>query len=253
MSNNSELENIDRNIYRLGKGLSLVFIFLAFLCFLILLLPLLIENYDFQKLGSLGDTAGGFLNPIVAIAAALLTFLAFYVQFQANKQITNQFEVQKKDDENNFEYNRLKERIYLIIKEIDGFDVAFHNGTVIRRVDEITGSGKKYNFNGVQGMNLFAIAFYEQKDNKVFKLDDSSHSIAMQIQNLLVLVYNTHVDIGKSFLKLSFKEELIELLTYTYQSKLAILIEHHIKYVKNKELIKMLKELKATYYRLKKS
>lgn len=41
---------------------------------------------DFSNTGEIGDTIGGIMGPFVAIAAALLTFLAFWVQFKANEQ-----------------------------------------------------------------------------------------------------------------------------------------------------------------------
>lgn len=41
---------------------------------------------DFSNTGQIGDTIGGIMGPFVAIAAAILTFLAFWVQFKANEQ-----------------------------------------------------------------------------------------------------------------------------------------------------------------------
>lgn len=43
-------------------------------------------NFDFRETGQIGDTIGGIMGPFVAIAAAILTFLAFWVQFKANEQ-----------------------------------------------------------------------------------------------------------------------------------------------------------------------
>lgn len=42
-----------------------------------------------------GDTIGGIMNPFVAIAAAILTFLAFWVQFKANQEVQKQFKIQQ--------------------------------------------------------------------------------------------------------------------------------------------------------------
>lgn len=42
-----------------------------------------------------GDTLGGILNPIIGIVAILVTYLAFFIQFLANKQVQNQFKVQQ--------------------------------------------------------------------------------------------------------------------------------------------------------------
>lgn len=44
---------------------------------------------DFRNTGQIGDTIGGIMGPFVAIAAAILTFLAFWVQFKANEQQRN--------------------------------------------------------------------------------------------------------------------------------------------------------------------
>ena len=58
---------------------------------IILFLPILLTKFpfcisDFSNTGPIGDTIGGIMGPIVAIAAAILTFLAFWVQFKANEQ-----------------------------------------------------------------------------------------------------------------------------------------------------------------------
>lgn len=42
-----------------------------------------------------GDTIGGIMNPFIAIAAAILTFLAFWVQFKANQEVQKQFKIQQ--------------------------------------------------------------------------------------------------------------------------------------------------------------
>lgn len=53
----------------------------------ILCLPYLLTRpgiVDFSNTGQIGDTIGGIISPFVAIIAAVLTFVAFYVQYQAN-------------------------------------------------------------------------------------------------------------------------------------------------------------------------
>ena len=39
---------------------------------------------DFSDKGQIGDTIGGTMGPFIAIIAALLTFVAFWVQYEAN-------------------------------------------------------------------------------------------------------------------------------------------------------------------------
>ena len=253
MDMKKESESVDKSIYRLGRVLSLGFISLAIVGFLILLLPLFVESYDYSTLGSLGDATGGFLNPMIAIAAALLTFLAFYVQFQANNQVVKQFEKQKVDESQNFEYTRLKERIHLIINEIDDFDIAFHEGKLISKLNEIPKSkGKKYNFKGVQGLNLFLIEYFqnkkEQANNSEYNLEDSFHAIALNIENILVLFYNCHISVEHALLYDTYKNDLLELITYLYQSKISFLAERYLNNTtEDYKLNKFLIELKKSY------
>lgn len=52
------------------------------------------DNFN-EKSGYIGDTIGGILSPLIAIIASILTFLAFYIQVKANRQIQDQFLIQK--------------------------------------------------------------------------------------------------------------------------------------------------------------
>ena len=57
---------------------------------LIFCLPWILAKHswwiDFTETGQIGDTIGGIMGPFVAIAAAGLTFIAFWVQYKANIQ-----------------------------------------------------------------------------------------------------------------------------------------------------------------------
>lgn len=70
-----------------------------------------------EKTGWTGDTLGGIMNPFIAIAAAILTFLAFWVQFKANQEVQNQFKIQQ------FE-SQFYEMIRLHRANIDEMDIA---------------------------------------------------------------------------------------------------------------------------------
>jgi hypothetical protein len=91
--------HVDKSDYDLKDfvlGLSYKFFLVFLFAIFILILPFVFGNtFNFQDLGSMGDTFGGFVNPFIAIVAALLTFLAFYVQYTANLVIQNQFKFQK--------------------------------------------------------------------------------------------------------------------------------------------------------------
>lgn len=54
-------------------------------------------NIDFSKTGQIGDTIGGLIGPFVAIIAASLTFLAFWIQYRANQIQIKNFNEQRRD------------------------------------------------------------------------------------------------------------------------------------------------------------
>lgn len=60
-----------------------------------------IKGFNFTESGQIGDTVGGIMNPFIALAGVLLTFLAFYIQFKANKQQKELF--RQELDSNKFE------------------------------------------------------------------------------------------------------------------------------------------------------
>lgn len=45
------------------------------------------SRFDFTETGQIGDTIGGLMNPFIALAGVIMTFVAFYIQKQANDQL----------------------------------------------------------------------------------------------------------------------------------------------------------------------
>lgn len=79
-------------IKRLLKSIPPVIWYILAICFLIIcFLPAAITQLpsiiDFTETGQIGDTIGGIMGPFIAVVAALLTFIAFWVQFEANKEL----------------------------------------------------------------------------------------------------------------------------------------------------------------------
>ena len=68
---------------------------------------------DFTDTGQIGDTIGGIMGPFIAIAAAGLTFIAFWVQYKANIQQRHDIAIER------FEGN-LFEMIHIQQEIIDG-------------------------------------------------------------------------------------------------------------------------------------
>lgn len=58
------------------------------------------SNIDFSGTGEIGDTIGGIMNPFLSIVAILITFLAFYIQYSANKLQVSQLKDMKIEQTN---------------------------------------------------------------------------------------------------------------------------------------------------------
>lgn len=76
-------------------GLALLFLVCSFFA------PIIFTSFsivDFTQKGQIGDTISGTMGPFIAIAGIFLTFLAFYMQLEANKLQREQFEIQLDED-----------------------------------------------------------------------------------------------------------------------------------------------------------
>lgn len=70
-------------------GVAIILALFAFFSPLIFTRPGIV---DFSSTGEIGDTIGGIMNPFVGMASIIVMFLAFYMQFKANKMMQSQFE-----------------------------------------------------------------------------------------------------------------------------------------------------------------
>lgn len=64
-----------------------LWVLIVFLLLVILAMPMILVQpgkIDFSETGQIGDTIGGIMGPLIAILAAFLTFIAFWVQYEAN-------------------------------------------------------------------------------------------------------------------------------------------------------------------------
>jgi len=94
-------------IASLSAGLFL-FLMLVFLTF-----PAIYPNLNFSTTGQIGDTIGGITAPFIGVSAAILTFLAFYMQFKANETHNRQFDEQSLDKER----ESYEQKILYLIKQ----------------------------------------------------------------------------------------------------------------------------------------
>lgn len=64
--------------------------------FFVIIIPWLLTRetisiIDYKNTGAIGDTINGIAGPFIALLAAILTFLAFYIQYKANIEQRTQF------------------------------------------------------------------------------------------------------------------------------------------------------------------
>lgn len=177
---------------------------------LLILLPLpflpalFTQNYycdiDFSKTGQIGDTIGGITTPFIAVAASILTFIAFWEQFKANTQ--------QKDD---LQVERFENKFYQLL-EIHRNNI---NETTIN--GEINGR-KAYisMFNELKFTYLSTLIYYHRMHmpiTKEEKSDDLLYNIAYLIfffgigENSSKMIQDLLGDQHKTFLT-GFEEHL---------------------------------------------
>lgn len=237
----------------LGKGIE--YLVFALVIILIILGTSIFGIFSNDlDIGNLGSYLSGTIGTVVALLVAIFTFLAFYVQYDANKKIQNQIDKKEIEDFNQFEYNKFKERINLILSEVNNFKIAFHKGSLIKQLNGLEyNNGKKYNFSGIQGLNLFLVEYFRIKEkahlegSAKFNIKDSHQSIMLHVNNLIVLFFNTHIEIKDSKIPEKYRNELNNLLTYLYHSKMSYLCEHFNNNEGKSELNDMIITLKLHY------
>lgn len=87
-------------------------IVIVIICFFPILFTSYGSRFNFTTTGLIGDTIGGIMGPYIAIAAAALTFLAFWVQYKANEQQREDI----KDLKKRAEKERLETNFFEMIK-----------------------------------------------------------------------------------------------------------------------------------------
>lgn len=121
---------IEHNV-TFDKGFWKSFAWFLGMALLICCLPWLFAKHswiDFSSTGEIGDTIGGIMGPFIAIAAAGLTFIAFWVQYKANIQQRHDIAIER-FERNLFEMIHIQQEITngLLIEQIGG-DVTSQRG-----------------------------------------------------------------------------------------------------------------------------
>ncbi len=73
-------------------------------------------DIDFSSTGQIGDTIGGIMSPFIAIVGIIITFLAFYIQYQANERQKKNFKDTITDNKNESRLNKFENQFYEMLR-----------------------------------------------------------------------------------------------------------------------------------------
>ena len=159
----------------------------GFIVILISFLPYLFtqagnDKLDFRDTGQIGDTIGGTMGPFIAIAASILTFLAFWVQYKANQQQRSDISLERFEN-NLFQLIQMQEEITnnLIFTCSDGADSLYGKTISGRQIFGIIYNDKIYfgeeNYQGLESA-------LSNKDITIYELDKDIHILDHYFRHL---------------------------------------------------------------------
>jgi hypothetical protein len=121
---------------------ALLFISAMFFVFLLVIVFVFtipsFKVFDYTVTGPIGDTIGGITAPIVGVICAGLTFLAFYLQYEANKILSQD------SNQTSFE-NKFYEMLRLHKSNVEELSIELNNGTEIRGREVFVYLRKEFN------------------------------------------------------------------------------------------------------------
>lgn len=108
---NNKTKDHQKDIYLISKILGFIAMCLVIISFAApwLFTRQEISILDFSNTGEIGDTIGGIMGPFIGLAGVILTFLAFYLQYKANKIQIENFNTQLSQDREHFQ-NQISEQ-----------------------------------------------------------------------------------------------------------------------------------------------
>jgi hypothetical protein len=192
----------------------------------VLFLPSLITSkcwfgFDFSDTGQIGDTIGGIISPFIAIAAAALTFFAFWVQFKANEQQRNDIALERFENKfyellrihrQNVEEMKIgtlekREVFKELYYELSNCIIFVNNVfDVLKRDNQ---SQSYMNFDSEKKINIaYQMFFYGNEFNNIFNILDSYKEIPKSEVHLIfnkinsvIKENNSHWEVGGFSLK----------------------------------------------------
>lgn len=186
------------------------------------------DRYNFTQTGPIGDTIGGLMNPFIAIAGVITTFLAFLMQVRANEIQRTQFleTLQKEENKEKWDsfYNlqilaididNIIKNINTNIDSIDKFLAAIKSNpyntcillhTPLKQYDRIKQIPRQLVF---RGFDLYIRPLNKDWTLKFNELYNTIDFVPECLENLYSIVQHHNDDIFK--IKSKLREELIKL------------------------------------------
>lgn len=196
----------------------------VFIIIFILFLPYLLTSdswfgLDFSATGQLGDTIGGILGPFIAIVAAALMFIAFWVQYTFNKQQWQSIQIDRLE-------NRIFEMLNLHKHNVSEFEYFNEKGRhvfpdlfrelrytylVLEKISTKYPDNKDFQNKETLSSIAYLIFFIgiDQKDN--IYLQDLIHKVCPSNPwEDIISTYPMYSDIGSFVIEFDLSEEQIK-------------------------------------------
>lgn len=74
------------------------------------------QELNFTETGNIGDTIGGLMNPFIALAGVIVTFLAFYIQYKFNEFQITEFRKELKANKEKYEKDKFENQFYEMLR-----------------------------------------------------------------------------------------------------------------------------------------
>lgn len=105
---------------------------------------------DFKETGGIGDTLSGIMSPFIAVVAAVLTFLAFWVQFTFNEDQIKRFNEQDdhiEKQEKDLKIERFENRFFELLKlhreNVQEFEIVRYHSDDYSETDDNKLTGRR--------------------------------------------------------------------------------------------------------------
>lgn len=196
---------------------------------LILMVCIGLLTYDAVQLSDISDFTiimFNFLTPLLLFTAAIILFLAFYVQREANDDFRKELLATKYHTARDSRFEDLKYQIDTLNNDIVNFTILHQEET---KDSNFTTPSRSYRYTGVQALCCYLVDCYTKE--QIHKEDfPSMENIALNANYLLVTnIMEQFIKIHNSLLQVEWSNEepnaTQNTLDYLYKSKLKYAVE----------------------------